>query len=211
MENHNKLILIIGFPKTGTSSFNKLFTILKFKTYHQIFEKTKPSIGTMINTNYKNGDRLLNFLDNDINNSNIQHICVTQMDVHTNRHEAFFPQIDHLKQLYEENPNAVFILNKRDPLSLLQSLKKWMKYDERFRQFTPHLFKHIEASTQDDSMLQLIQSHYKNVVTFFENKPKAKFVVFDIENDQVTKLSPYIDLGDITTFPHINKTTGFKR
>ena len=65
------MIILLGFPKSGTSSFQQLFKILKYKSYHWI--KGKDYIGTIIKNNKKNNLPLLNgFLHND---------CITQMDI----------------------------------------------------------------------------------------------------------------------------------
>jgi hypothetical protein len=115
------MILLIGFPKSGTSSFQKLFADLGHISYHHRTDRpnqlVRRFIGTMIRDNKLQGKPLLgDFLETD---------TITQMDVCVDKSNAYWPQITDFRQLYYENPTAVFILNTRDPDKLLQSFKKW--------------------------------------------------------------------------------------
>jgi hypothetical protein len=57
----------------------------------------------------------------------------------------------------------------------------------------------------DESLINFVIKHYTDVESFFSNCPNSKFITFDIENDKLEKLNKYIDLKQITEFPHINK------
>ena len=60
------MIIILGMPKSGTSSFQKLFKKLGYKSYH--WRKGNQYIGKMIENNKKNKKPLLcDFLDNEYN------------------------------------------------------------------------------------------------------------------------------------------------
>jgi hypothetical protein len=66
------MILLVGFPKSGTSSFQKLFINLGYNSYHH-FSNKHGFIGTMIHKNKQMNKPLLNdFLKTDV---------ITQMDV----------------------------------------------------------------------------------------------------------------------------------
>ena len=54
-------------------------------------------------------------------------------------------------------------------------------------------------------MLHLFENHYKNITDFFA-KEKCKFIIYDIESDNIDKLKKYIDIKDIKVFPHIHKS-----
>lgn len=150
-------------------------------------------IGTIIKNNKLKGRRLLSGFDNSS--------CITQMDVCLSRNDCYWPQITDYQQLYYENPSSIFILNKRDPVELLMSFKKWNKYNERLYLYNPELIK----DKTDQGFINFVTQHYENIEKFFESKPEAKFIVYDIVNDTVDKLGKYIDLKGITTFPHENK------
>ena len=199
----SKLIILLGFPKCGTTSFHKLFTLLKFKTYHWMYGSKY--IGELIDNNFKNKKRLLSFLDKDLESS-CSHVCVTQMDVHLNSNKGFFPQQTHIDQLYNEYPDALFILNYRDPQRLLRSFKKWNALNRRFLEYTPDLFQNINPGLSDDErMLKMFVNHYDMIIQYFSNK-SCKFVKFDIEKDSLSILSKFIDLQNFKNLPHENKS-----
>ena len=45
------------------------------------------------------------------------------MDVCVNTKHCYWPQIVDYRQIYNENKDAIFILNKRDPKKILNSFK----------------------------------------------------------------------------------------
>jgi hypothetical protein len=75
------MIILLGFPKSGTSSFQKLFSGLGYNSYH--WKKNDKFIGSMIYNNKINKKPLLNdFSDNDV---------ITQMDVCLDKYCSFWP------------------------------------------------------------------------------------------------------------------------
>ena len=185
-------IILIGLPKSGTSSFQFLFEQMKLKSYHWEYQREK--IGTIMNRNKQQKKPLLSGIDN--------WDCITQMDVCLSNNENFWPQVTDLEQLYEENPNCVFILNKRNPEKMLQSWKKWGNLDQRMYNFNPELVR----PKNDEGLLLFFRNHFNTVETFFQSKPTSKFLSFDIEHDNLQKLREYIHIDEtIITFPHQNK------
>ena len=110
------MIILVGFPKTGTTSFQDLFVSLGYKSIHHTTYEGK-YIGSIIKNNKINKLPLLTSLD--------KYDCITQLDVCISNEHCYWPQIVDYKQLYYENKNAVFILNKRNPIKLLSSFKRW--------------------------------------------------------------------------------------
>lgn len=189
------MIILIGFPKSGTTSFNDLFKASGYKSYHYAYKGK--SIGLIIRDNIEHGKKMLHGFDDDC--------AITQMDICETPKRTFFPQITHYERLYSEYPNAVYILNKRDKYSLLSSFKRWNKYNTRLLKHCSHWFEPVSDYDDDDKILWLIDTHYNNVETFF-TIVGAKFIVYDIEKDGVNLLTPYIKLRG-TKFPHSNKNT----
>jgi hypothetical protein len=184
------MILLIGFPKSGTSSFQVLFQNCGYKTFHWMYYEKY--IGTIIKDNKNNKKPLLHGLE---------HVdCITQMDVCMSANDCYWPQITDYKQLYHENKNAIFILNKREPNDLLRSFKQYNSLDKRLYTFNPEL---VEDKT-DIGFVNFVNNHYKNVECFFSSVPNAKFVVYDLYNDNIDKLKTYINLKNQTLFPKIN-------
>ena len=56
-----------------------------------------------------------------------------------NEKNCYWPQLVDYKQFYIENPDSIFILNKRNPEKLLDSFKRWNKLDERLYKYNPEL------------------------------------------------------------------------
>ena len=56
----------------------------------------------------------------------------------------------------------------------------------------------------DEALIKLFNIHYKNIEEFFSLHPNAKFISYDIENDNISKLKKYIDLKEIQDFPKEN-------
>jgi hypothetical protein len=157
------MIILIGLPKSGTSSFQKLFSDLCYNSYH--WKKEDKYIGTMIYENKKKNKPLLNdFLDTDV---------ITQMDVCIDKNNAYWPQIVDYKQLYYENQNAIFILNKRNPKTLLSSFKKWKNLNERLYKYNPEL---IDNNT-DECFINFVINHYNNIETFFSQHPNSHLTI----------------------------------
>jgi len=195
------MIFLLGFPKSGTSSFHSLFEQLGYESYHWQYDDQY--IGNIMKENINNGFPLLTGILNKFPNTKL---CLTQMDVCISEKDNFWPQITHFKQLYSENPHSVFILNKRNINNLLSSFKKWHNLDKRMLQYNSELFKDIdETLTDDEKLLTLFTNHYENVENFFASHPDSKFISYQIDYDTIDKLNQIIDIKNISTFPYENK------
>ena len=184
------MIILLGFPKCGTSSFQSLFKQLGYSSYH--WKKGNKHIGTMIKNNKINNKPLLNdFKDTDV---------ITQMDVCISTNDCYWPQIVDYKQILEENPNSIFILNKRNPKDLLNSMKSWGKMDQRLFTYNPEL---IEDKT-DDGFINFVDNFYKEIETYFTRYSNIKYISYDINNDKIEKLKKYIDIKNIKCLPKKN-------
>lgn len=186
------MIILLGLPKSGTSSFTELFKKTDYcnNVYH--WKKNDKYIGEIINNNKINKKPLLSgFKNND---------CITQMDVCISNELNFWPQITDFKQIYYENPDSIFILNKRDPNKILKSFKKWFDYQKRFFTYNSEFFE----SLNDDGFLKFIYKHYNDIESFFKTKPDAKFISFDIDYDNILELKKFINIKDYKTLPKTN-------
>uniref|UniRef100_A0A6C0KXT1 Sulfotransferase domain-containing protein n=1 Tax=viral metagenome TaxID=1070528 RepID=A0A6C0KXT1_9ZZZZ len=189
------MILLIGFPKSGTLSFYHLFKKLGYKTIHWCkgggLGNNHLFIGRTIQKNKQKGLPLLNSLT--------KPDAITQMDVCISKTKCYWPQLVDYKQLYYENEDAIFILNKRDPHKILASFKRKGLHNRLYK-FNPEL---IDDKT-DEGFINFVKKHYKDVEDFFETQENAKFISYDIENDDIQKLSKYINIKNIDTFPRHN-------
>jgi len=186
------MIILLGMPKSGTSSFQYLFETLGYKSYH--WTKQCKYIGKMIENNKKNKKPLLcDFLDTDV---------ITQMDVCINKDNCYWPQIVDYKQIINENPDAIFILNKRDPEELLSSFKRWSNLLGRMLKYNPELI----SDKTDKGFIEFINNFYSEIEIYFKENQQFKFISYDINNDKVEKLKKYIDIKNIRVFPKKNVT-----
>jgi len=198
------MIILLGFPKSGTTSFTFLLSKLGYKTYHWVLDNNnKQYLGTLIKKCKLNNQKLLSCIPEHPKHP----IAVTQMDVCIDEYNCYWPQITDYKLLYEQYPDAIFILNKRNPQDILKSMKKWQDYDKRMLKYNSELFITFEG-TNDEKIIKLIQTHFRNIITFFQQK-KAKFVVYDIIKDKIEKLNKYIDTKGLE-FPERNKNDNNK-
>ena len=130
--------------------------------------------------------------------------CITELNVCYSEKENYWPQIYDFKQIYNENPNALFILNKRDKFKILNSFKNWnyqgVSLYDRFLKYNPD----IVSENSDEAFLNFIDSHYSKIASFFEQLPKANFVEFDIEKDNIKKLKVFFDIGNFKKLPFEN-------
>ena len=188
------MIILLGFPKSGTTSFNKLFQKLGYKSGH--WKHRGSYIGNIIKKNKKRKRRLLSGLE-DLD-------CITQMDVCMSKKDNYWPQIHDYWRLYKQYPKATFILNKRSIPKLVSSFQRWFNLDERFIKYNPNLFSNIEGS--NEKKLEIIfNDHYTKIENFFKKRKGAKFISFDIDNDKIYKLNKYINTRRIKKLPHKNK------
>ena len=184
------MIILIGFPKSGTSSFQSLFLKLGYKSFH--WTKGANYIGMLIKTNKELKKPLLQGFE--------QCDCITQMDVCLSPDKSYWPQLIDYQQIYNENKDSIYILNKRDPYKLLSSFKRWSKMDQRLFNFSPEL---IENKT-DEGFIEFVEKHYHDVELFFEEHKEAKFLSFDIDTDSLCKLEKYVNLRNEKKLPVCN-------
>ena len=91
-------------------------------------------------------------------------------------------------------------MNKRNPIKLLSSFKRWYNLYERFYTYNPEI---INNKT-DEGFINFVENHYKNIEDFFNSEKDSKFIVYDIDNDNINKLQKYIDIKNISIFPKKN-------
>ena len=121
------------------------------------------------------------------------------MDVCMDKKNCYWPQIVDYKQIYKENPDAIFILNKRNPHELLNSFKRWRRLDKRLFTYNPELI----SDKTDTGFVNFVTKFYTDIEEYFTSDPNIKFISYDINNDTIEKLRKYIDIKDMK-FPKKN-------
>lgn len=195
-------IVLLGFPKSGTSSFHWLFKQLGFESHHLDYHR-KPIAQLMIEC-HRRGRNLLDFIPS----PRRKPVCLTQIDCCMVPGSSFWPQITLLEELTQQYPNTLYILNTRDPKNLLRSFLNWGDYLGRIFRHNPELFVDIPAGPQDRRFLALVDRHHRNVRRHFARHSELTLLEFDIERDSVDRIAEFIDLQGISEFPWWNRTKG---
>ena len=81
------MIILLGFPKSGTTSFTHLFNKLGYKSYHWVYRSKKDYIGNWIKKNKSRKEKLLSFIPHHEG----KEIAVTQMDVCIDKNNCYWP------------------------------------------------------------------------------------------------------------------------
>lgn len=196
------MIILLGFPKSGTSSFNTLFENLGYQSFHWKYKNEY--IGELIKKNKINNKKLLSF----INKKDYNNTAITQMDVCMNKRTNYWPQLLDYKRLYYENKDAIFILNKRNPYKIIKSMKKWKnEYGEimfdRIIKYNSNLLIKNNNISNENKILYLINNHYNTIENFFHSLLNVKFIIYNIDSDHISKLNKYINVYN-NKFPHEN-------
>jgi len=94
------------------------------------------------------------------------------MDVCINKDNCYWPQIVDYKQIINENPDAIFILNKRDPEELLSSFKRWSNLLGRMLKYNPELI----SDKTDKGFIEFINNFYSEIEIYFKENQQFKFI-----------------------------------
>jgi len=174
------MILLIGFPESYNYDFHKLFQKLGYVSIHESLDiYPHQYIGSIIKYNIQAGLPLLQGFE--------KYDAITKMDICISDHEAYWPQLLHYKELYYENKNALFILNKRNPLDILYNFKK-KRLDKKLYRFNPNII----DNTTNEGFIHYVYNYYQEIESFFDSQPNSHFLSYDVDKDPIEKLLEYI-------------------
>jgi hypothetical protein len=181
------MIIVIGLPKSGTTSFNYLFQQLGYNTIHSHNENHSIIVGELIELAYKNNKPLLYYVEE----KGINVITELNYSVNNKKYWAQFNYINDIIETYEDN---IYILNRRDINDHIKSLRH---------------FNVDKIILEDNNFKESIEYIIENFYISIKNKLvglNRKFIEYNIDIDNIDKLKEYIDIKDIKIFPHLNKT-----
>lgn len=181
------MIILIGLPKSGTTSFNYLFQQLGYNTIHSHNENHSIIVGELIELAEKNNKPLLYYVEE----KGINVISELNYSVDNKK---YWPQFNYINDIIETYEDNIYILNKRDIKDHIKSLRHF------------NVDKIILADNKfEESIEDIIGKFYisikKKLIEY-----NRKYIEYDIDNDNINKLKEYIDIKDIKVFPHLNKT-----
>jgi|694.fasta_scaffold01068_2 hypothetical protein len=181
------MIIVIGLPKSGTTSFNYLFQQLGYNTIHSHNENHSIIAGELIELAYKNNKPLLYYVEE-------KGINVISELSYSMPNKKYWPQFNYINDIIDNYEDIIYILNRRDITNHIKCLK-YFNIDKII----------LDDNNFDMSIENVIEDFYISI----KNKLvglNRKFIEYDIDIDNIDKLKEYIDIKEITTFPHINKT-----
>jgi len=184
------MIIVIGLPKSGTTSFNELFRNLGYKTIHSHNENHSLIVGELIELAFNENKPLLYYIEKE----GIE--VITELS-YSLRNKKYWPQFNYLYNIIEYYDKIIYILNKRNIQDHIKSLK-YFEIDNII----------INDNNFEDNIENIIETFYINIKKKLIEYDR-KFIEFDIDIDKIDKLNTYIDTKDIDIFPHLNKTNNF--
>ena len=180
------MILIIGFPKAGTTSFDDLLKQLGYRTLHSHTEDHSVIAGELIERARQENKPLLHYVEA------LGYHAVTELNFSIHP-KTYWPQFTCIHDIIR-NYDITYILNKRKIHKHARCLKTL--YIDEIMKRDNHLTGDIET---------IIMNYYDNIKKMIQQYDR-KYIEYNIDTDDITKLKSYIDIKDITQFPHVNKT-----
>jgi hypothetical protein len=117
---------------------------------------------------------------------------------------CIFPQMDYMDRLYQDSPNATWILQFRNTTDWLRSVMNWGAPDsnmgmrfERTCGWKEFSSENKTKAKQEEEAAQFICNHVKNVRRFVKDHPSLSLIEFDIYDEKAGEL-----LAD--TIPFLN-------
>jgi hypothetical protein len=233
--NRTHPLLLIGLPKTGTTSLTGLLLSLGVQVAHQ-YLNTKycsevsfpiPDVTVDNNVTWKRVEKkapvcyVNHFMQHDLSKDlddplrslfNTETYVVTQFDTCLDS-LSVWPQIDALSFLLRAYPHASYLHSIRDPVAHVESILHWNDLSDRMNR--TGLFNRFEGQSPTN------KSKAKNIEIFirkaqeivrhqFEKYPSHKYLEIDmtkLSNASITELTKFLQLNVPSgfSFPHSNK------
>jgi hypothetical protein len=180
------MILIIGFPKGGTTSFDDLLKQLGYRTLHSHNEDHSIIAGELIERAKQEKKPLLTYVEA------LGYDAITELNFSIHP-KIYWPQFTCIHDIIRDY-DITYILNKRDIQKHVRCLK------------TFHIDEIIKRDNNLTDEIEDIMIKYYNDIKKTIEKYGRTYIEYNIDTDQISTLKSYIDLKDITEFPHMNKT-----
>ena len=202
-------IINMGMPKAGTRSLTKIFdkssnfndsashwTCTGNKGYCGVCIKEK-----IIAARENNNSTSDNMQQNNIFSSCGDHKVFGQMD-YVMDGTCVFPQIDYLEELYQDAPNATWILPFSNTIDWLRSVTTCKSSNKapmasRFVDICGWEEFHLRNPKRQEDVDQFICNHVKSVRKFVKNHPSLSLVEYDIKDKNVGEILenvfPFLD------------------
>ena len=199
-------IFLIGFNKCGTTSFHDYFKANGISSIHW----RANTLALTMKENSEKGRPLLEGLDQWTAYTDMICIPGSPWGQSNSDHAPVIEGGRYFRELHRDYPNALFVLNTRDPLHWMRSR---LKHDGG--QFAKAYRKALAAdgiktrSQLKRRWLEDWYQHHADVTRYFKNHTQKQFLFFHISETPVKQLNrfldPYFSIHQ-RDFPHHHKS-----
>lgn len=188
MTNHPKIFLI-GFNKCGTTSFHDYFKANEISSIHW----RANTLAMTLKDNISKNKFLLDGID--MWTAYTDMICIpgSPWGKSNSDHGELIEGCRYFKFLHRDYPDALFILNTRDPFQWIRSR---MKHDSgKFANAYQEALR-VDGVTNRRQLkkrwLKDWYNHHSEVINYFSEKKSSNFLLFHISETPVTKLNKFL-------------------
>lgn len=165
-------VFFLGFNKTATTAFHKLFESSGYASYHHLVKGK--NLAHIMDANLKNQKPILHNISGAVAYSDISYYKKNQC-IEGNQWYA---------ELYQEYPDSFFILQTRN-------IEEWIESRSRHKKghFIKRCMKSYGIQTKDemkDVWRKEREERENQIKRYFRGHPK--FMTFDINNDNIDRL-----------------------
>jgi len=168
-----KKVFFIGFNKTATTAFHKLFLESGYKSWHNKRKKIK--LVETLYYNLQNNLPVLFGIDDGVSYLDLGGVYNNQLIEGC----AFY------KEFYKEYPNSYFVLQTRSKEKWINSRYKWNNLPQRHAEILG-----ISVDEVIHRWKEEWDVHHNAVRNFFKNRPN--FIEYNIEKDNIEKLIHFL-------------------
>jgi hypothetical protein len=174
-----KKVFFIGYNRTATTSFHNLFKKCGYESWHCI-RPEGGHIGRYLMDNMEEGNPILEGLEEA---EVLSDLCYAKLG-------RFFEGTHAFQLIHEACPDAYFVLQTRSTESWIRSRSRHKRGD-----FLTRTRKHYR--TKDKREVYQIWREDKEkwetkIREYFSQRPEAKFLEFNIETDDISKLQEFV-------------------
>lgn len=168
-------VIVVGMPKVGTNTIRSFFDCgnITGTSHHNCGwgRKTRPC-GYIIKGNLQKGLPLLTDTGN--------HSVYAQIDfVALKKEDCFFPQVEVLDVLYEQYPNATFLLNTRNTNNWVRSVSNFNGMHKRINRC--NVTNWPQTGSIKKRLTSFFNAHNKRVKRFAQRHKSVSFVEVAID------------------------------
>jgi len=180
MQHSRPKVFFIGFNKTATTAFHRLFTSSGYISFHHCTRQNKKeNIANIIQKNYIGNLPLLKGLEN----------ADCLLDMIFSNYSQYLEANKYFQQFNEQYPNSFFILQIRNEDDWIQS-----RFNHKSK---PSFVKRARSALNCKDNEELIKrwkeirsNHFHKVRNYFSNS--NNFIEYDIDKDNISKIINFL-------------------